>query len=74
MRGGGDARLPKKRLSKDGYHLTSQHTLFAVYGEMLAQCAVDYAGLPDPRTLTMSEIRWFYEWRRKSLQKESKKK
>jgi len=28
---------------------------------MLRQICRDYSSLPDPRTLTMSEIRFFYE-------------
>lgn len=36
---------------------------------MLLQVCTDYPGLPDPRTLTMSEIRFFYEGRRASLKK-----
>lgn len=35
--------------------------LFAVYREMLIQVCRDYPGLPDPRTLRMVEIRFFYE-------------
>lgn len=36
---------------------------------MLLQIARDYPGLPDPRSLTMSEIRWFYEALRSELKK-----
>jgi len=43
------------------------HTLPAVYSEMLRQIARDYSGLPDPRTLTMSEIRFFYDGIRAEL-------
>ena len=32
-----------------------------VYCDMLLQVCRDYPGLPDPRTLTASEIRFFYE-------------
>lgn len=35
------------------------HGLGAVSEQML-QCAADYAGLPDVRTLTIPEIRFFY--------------
>ena len=45
-----------------------RHTVLTVYSEMLLQVCSDYPGLPDPRTLTMSEIRFFYEGRRRALQ------
>lgn len=40
-----------------------------VYTEMLRQVCRDYSGLPDPRTLTLSEIRFFYEGLRPELRK-----
>ena len=43
-----------------------------VYGEMLRQVCRDYAGLPDPRTLTNTEIRWFYEGLRGELRAHTK--
>jgi len=49
-----------------------QHTLFIVYGEMLRQICLDYSGLPDPRTLTMTEIEFFYDGLRKSLKDATK--
>lgn len=39
---------------------------------MLLQVARDYAGLPDPRSLTLSEIRFFYEALRPELKKHSR--
>lgn len=45
-----------------------------VYSEMLLQITMDYPGLPDPRTLTNSEIRFFYEGLRPSLRKHTKSK
>lgn len=45
------------------------HTLLPVYGEMLLQICVDYATLPDPRTLTMAEIRFYYNGRRGELKR-----
>lgn len=56
VRSGGDAKIP------DG-----GHTLCAVYGEMLLQVTRDYSGLPDVRTLTASEIRFFYDGLRGEL-------
>jgi hypothetical protein len=41
----------------------------ATYREMLLQVARDYAGLPDPRTLTVSEIVFFFEGLRPELKK-----
>ena len=43
--------------------------MVAVYSEMLLQVCRDYPGLPDPRTLTISEIRWFYEGLRAELRR-----
>lgn len=39
------------------------------YRVMLLQIARDYAGLPDPRTLTVGEIVFFYEGLRPELKK-----
>lgn len=50
------------------------HTVHAVYGEMLLQICRDYPGLPDPRTLSMSEIRFFYDGLRKELREATKPK
>lgn len=41
----------------------------ATYREMLLQICRDYPGLPDPRTLTIPEIVFFYEGLRPELQK-----
>lgn len=64
MRHGADARLEKDR--KSGRIL---HTVPNVYGEMLRQICLDYQMLPDPRTLSMTEIRYFYNGERGQLQK-----
>lgn len=45
------------------------NTAPVVYGMMLAQVCRDYAGLPDPRTLTVEQILWFYDWLRPELKK-----
>lgn len=45
------------------------HTLFAVYREMLTQVCRFYYSLPDPRTLRMVEIRFFYDGLRPELQR-----
>lgn len=58
MRDGGDALLSKRE---------GGHRLGPVYTEMLRQVARDYAGLPDPRSLTLGEIRWWYQGLRAEL-------
>jgi hypothetical protein len=45
----------------------SLHTLLPVYGEMLLQICRDYPALPNPRSLTMGEIRFFYNGSRNIL-------
>lgn len=52
MRNGADARLASAELT---------------YSEMLLQVARDYPGLPDPRTLTITEILFFYNGLRREL-------
>jgi hypothetical protein len=44
------------------------------YTEMLYQIARDYPGLPDPRTLTVPEIVWFYDGVRPELKKHTRHK
>lgn len=48
------------------------HTVFNVYQEMLLQICRDYPGLPDPRTLSMGQIRIFYNGLRKELHEATK--
>ena len=57
MRNGADARLPSAK---------------ATYREMLLQCARDYAGLPDARTLTIGELVFFYDGLRAELRKHTR--
>lgn len=40
-----------------------------VYREMLLQICSDYPGLPDPRELSLTEIRFFYGGLRPGLKK-----
>jgi hypothetical protein len=54
VRHGGDARLS---------------TAAATYTEMLLQCARDYPGLPDPRTLAVTDIVFFYSGLRAELKR-----
>jgi len=48
------------------------HTMLTVYTEMLLQIARDYPGLPDARTLSLSEIRFFYDGVRAELRRATK--
>ena len=48
------------------------HTLPNVYTEMFLQICRDYSSLPDPRTLTMSEIRFYYNGLRSELKQHTK--
>ncbi len=50
----------------------STHKLRPVYQEMLVQVCRDFPTLPDPRTLTMGEIRFFYESLRAELRERTK--
>ena len=59
-------KLP--RVNQDGVPLR-RHTLQKVYAEMLRQICADYSSLPDPRSLTMAEIRFFYDGLRPTLKK-----
>ena len=64
MRRGCDARIEPEPITFE-----SRHKLLPVYREMLLQICRDYPGLPDPRTLTMGLIRFFYEGLRAELHK-----
>jgi hypothetical protein len=57
VRNGADARLSSGQ---------------ATYREMLLQIARDYAGLPDPRTLSIGEILFFYNGLRPELHKHTR--
>lgn len=56
----GLAATPLVREGRDAY-LGKAHTVQAVYSEMLLQVCRLYAGLPDPRSLSMREIAFFYD-------------
>ncbi len=58
MRGGGDYRIPK-----------GGHTIPVVLREMLRQICRDYPSLPDPRTLDVDEILFFYDGLRPELKR-----
>ncbi len=59
MIGGRDVRLP-------------EHTGPVVFLAMLLQICRDYSSLPDPRTLTIGEIRTFYDNLRPELRERTK--
>jgi hypothetical protein len=67
VRAGEDAWLPNDRETGK-----PTHTLIPVYREMLLQICRDYPGLPDPRTLSMAEVRFFYEGLRGELREHTK--
>jgi hypothetical protein len=68
VRHGQDEQLPP---DENGH---SQHTIPNVYREMLLQITCDFPGLPDVRTMTMSEIRFFYDAVRGELRRHTKPK
>lgn len=69
---GADGRIPRKRSRDDDDARTAGHTLIPVYSAMLTQVCREYPGLPDPRTMTMTEIRFFYEGLRPELKKHTR--
>lgn len=65
-------RTPLVRNGVDYKFIKGNHTFLAVHMEMLLQVCRDYSGLPDYRTLTASEIRFFYEGLRGELKAHTK--
>lgn len=63
MRNGADARQPIALAQGLGLSGGAK----ATYAEMLLQAARDYPGLPDPRTLSLGEIVFFYNGLRPEL-------
>lgn len=57
------------RLVADAEKGLPGHTLIPVHVEMLVQICLMYRVLPDPRSLKLHEIRFFYEAIRKTLHK-----
>jgi hypothetical protein len=53
-------------------HPSGLHTVQVVYSEMLLQICRDYQALPDPRTLTLGEILFFYRPLRRELKRHQK--
>ena len=45
------------------------HTIWVVYREMLLHLVAEYPALPDPRTLTLDEIKFFFEAMRPALKR-----
>lgn len=69
MRGGEDRKIPP-RIRPDGTR--ERHALFPVYSEMLQQICRSYGSLPNPRSMTMTEIRFFYNGMRAELHEATK--
>ena len=69
MRYGGEFRYPRRGDKSEPGHIAAR-----VYGEMLLQICRDYPGLPDPRTLTAREIRFFYDGLREELKEHTQPK
>ena len=69
----GLARASLVRHGVDEKLTRGRHTVVAVYSEMLLQVSREYPGLPDPRTMTLEEIRFFYGGLRGDLRKMTKR-
>jgi hypothetical protein len=69
---GTDAPLPPSKDDDGKEH--QQQTLMGVLGSMFRQICLDYPGLPDPRSLTANEIRFFYDGLRAGLRERTKPK
>jgi hypothetical protein len=65
---GGDSTLPRDRESG-----LSGHTIRSVHRHMFLTICRWYTALPDPRTLTSAEIRFYYEGLRHELKEVTKK-
>jgi hypothetical protein len=64
VRGGGDFRFPEDIKAR-----SYGHTLPNVYGEMMMQVAMDFPSLPDVRSMTLSDIRYWFNGLRAALKK-----
>jgi len=67
VRGNADVYLPAI-VGEDKVE-REQHTMTRVYGEMLLEICFAYSTLPDPRSLELDEIAFFYNGLRPSLRK-----
>lgn len=64
VRRGADERLPR-----DPESGKPRHILPVVYREMFLQVCADYHSLPDPMSMRLSDIRFFYDGLRATLKK-----
>ena len=71
---GGLALTPLVRHGVDEWLTRGRHRILNVYSEMLLQVSREYSGLPDPRSLTLDEIRFFYNGLRSDLHALTKRK
>lgn len=62
------------RFGEDTKLEKGQHNFTNVYTEMFLQICRDYSSLPDPRTLRMSEIRFYYDGLRSELKEHTRPK
>lgn len=69
----GLVQTPLVRSGADFKHPKRGHVTDRVYAEMLVQVCRDYPGLPDPRTLKLREIRFFYEALRGELKEHTQR-
>jgi hypothetical protein len=76
VREGQSVRLPPaiQRAEDGSTRIVPMHTMSFVFGEMLLQICRDYPSLPDPRSLTLDEIIFFYEGLRPELIRATKPK
>ncbi len=57
-----------------GDYLHEDHTFLPVYGEIILTVVREYPGLPDFRTMKLSELRYFYNGIRSELRERTKPK
>jgi hypothetical protein len=78
VRGGTDQYLLPRGATKDTaqeavrWYKGVQHNAETVFGEMMVVCMVEYNSMPDVRTLTLGELVYLYEGRRRALRKATK--
>ena len=65
--------LVREDLVRDGEVVSVSGHANGIHGEMFLQICKDYASLPDPRSLSIGEIRFFYAGLVPDLKYRSKK-
>ena len=69
----GLVRTPLVRFGADEKLRDGAHTRAPVYSEMMLQISKDFSALPDVRTMTLSQIKFFYEGNRAELRVSTKR-